>query len=203
MVRCKPRCNAAVRVRRRTWSIAHEGHCPNDNASHFCIVSLIIAHCPNDNASHFCIVSLIIAPVHPQPLQSDQANDSSHVPKSEKTHLGSWVHLMIAWFRGKWETLTDKTERMHIPCRNNRRVQNSKRAAEVMQQLPPEQKIEGRCISSHSQHWRCKHRVRLHAKVTLHSTLAQAQSKQTTIAQHASPTESRTSKANLLTQTVS
>jgi hypothetical protein len=93
--------------------------------------------------SHLYLMCLAITLVYPQLLQRTKANDSSYVPKSKKTILKIWAHLMIAWFEGKWDAITNKVERMQITCRNRRKIRKSKRVATVMQ-LPPECKYKGR-----------------------------------------------------------
>lgn len=93
--------------------------------------------------SYVYLIFLAIALVYPQLLERTQANDSSYVPKSQRTYLRIWTHLMIAWFGGKWDAITTKIEHMQITCRNKRRIRKSKRVATVMQ-LPPECKNKGR-----------------------------------------------------------
>ena len=88
-------------------------------------------------------IFLVAALVYPELIQRTQANDSSYVPKSKRTYLMVWAHLMIAWFGGKWDYITTKIERMQITCRNQRKIRRSQRVAKIMQ-LPPERKNKGR-----------------------------------------------------------
>lgn len=93
--------------------------------------------------SYLYLIFITIALAYPQLLRRTQANDSSYVPKSQRTYLMNWAHLMTAWFRIKWEVMTSKIESMRTTCRNQRKIRKSKRVAAVMQ-LPPERKSKGR-----------------------------------------------------------
>jgi transposase InsO family protein len=93
--------------------------------------------------SYLYLIYFIAVLVYPNYLQRTQANDSSYVPKSQRTYLMIWAYLMIAWFEGQWDTLANKIEGMQLTCRNKRKIRKSKRVAAIMQ-LPPENKYKGR-----------------------------------------------------------
>jgi isochorismate hydrolase len=93
-------------------------------------------------------------------LPQTTANDSSHVPKSQRSCLMIWMHQMTAWFAVQWAAPDNIINNVQITCQNRRKICKHKRVAMVLQ-LPPENKhnrqaTAGICRTSDAGQ-RCKH----------------------------------------------